>query len=191
MVESYWSPIPLRNKFSSWYFVRFPFPSFSLPLSGRYFFPGKTKFPAAILSFSGKIVNHRIGYHHYVTILILNLVFSYRLASILRLCLGLGIYQIAVSDWAVGIRVFSTIKRYRLYIFCYLLIYLSFYLCCSILNLFFCASLFSVLKGQMASRRGSSRKSMSFSNSSVGGKKKTENGGPDTTRRMFSASRTV
>ncbi|XP_044504235.1 CBS domain-containing protein CBSCBSPB1 [Mangifera indica] len=43
----------------------------------------------------------------------------------------------------------------------------------------------------MASRGGSSRKSMSFSNSSVGGKKKTENGGPDTTRRMFSASRTV
>lgn len=50
---------------------------------------------------------------------------------------------------------------------------------------------FSVLEEEMASQGGSSRKSLSLSNSSVGGKKKAENGGPDTIRRSFSASRTV
>ncbi|XP_044494468.1 CBS domain-containing protein CBSCBSPB1-like isoform X2 [Mangifera indica] len=43
----------------------------------------------------------------------------------------------------------------------------------------------------MASHGGSSRKSMSLSNSSIGARRKAENGGPDTIRRSFSAPRAV
>lgn len=58
-------------------FAVFPSCSLSLPSSGRCIFPGKTKFPAAIILFSRKIVNHRIAHHRYLTILILNFYSSF------------------------------------------------------------------------------------------------------------------